>query len=98
MTPADVYDTQVGHIWGIVGTRDYIKARDDLSIHEERFARSMPLRHPWVVPWMFFTLNRSGGMGFRHRVALFFLSLGRDQDCYDFVKWYQPMGKESDYD
>lgn len=37
-------------------------------------------------------------MGVRSFVPALLLRLGRDQECYDFVKWYATTGDEGDYD
>src|SRR5204863_8640658 len=43
-------------------------------------------------------LCRSDNMGVRDLVPALFLRLGKDQECYDFVKWYATTGQDSDYD
>lgn len=43
-------------------------------------------------------LCRSDNMGVRDMLPAMYLRLGRDQDAYDFIKWYETMGNESDYD
>ena len=43
-------------------------------------------------------LCRSDNMGVRDLVPALFLRLGRDQESYDFVKWYATAGQASDYD
>lgn len=37
-------------------------------------------------------------MGVRSLVPALYLRLGRDQDCYDFCKWWETIGTEGDYD
>lgn len=37
-------------------------------------------------------------MGVRDLVPALLLRLDRDQECYDFVKWYATTGKDSHYD
>lgn len=43
-------------------------------------------------------LNRSDNMGIRDSVPSVMLTLGKDQEAYDFIKWYETDGSESDYD
>ena len=43
-------------------------------------------------------LCRSDNMGVRDKVPSLKLRLGRDQECYDFCKWYNTTGDESSYD
>jgi hypothetical protein len=97
-TPADVFDHHVGHFWGIMGTRDYMRAIfgviEALRKISTLDATQTALDHAMNV----LRLNRSDNMGVRNLIPALFLRLGRDQDCYDFVKWYQTTGQESDYD
>ncbi|TFA99787.1 hypothetical protein CCMA1212_008481 [Trichoderma ghanense] len=37
-------------------------------------------------------------MGLRDMIPALYIRLGRDQDAYDFIKWYATTGSESDYD
>lgn len=95
--PADVFDTHVGRFWGILGTRDYMRALygviEALGKIPTFDAIQASLDHALEV----LRLNRSDNMGVRSLIPTLFLRLGRDQDCYDFVKWYQTTGQESDY-
>ena len=43
-------------------------------------------------------LNHSDNMGVRDMVPSLKLRLGRDQECYDFCKWWATTGQEGDYD
>jgi hypothetical protein len=43
-------------------------------------------------------LSRGDNMGVRHHVPALLLRLDRDQECYDFVKWYETVGRRADYD
>jgi hypothetical protein len=43
-------------------------------------------------------LCRTDGAGARNLVPSLFLRLGKDQECYDFVKWWHTTGQDSHYD
>jgi hypothetical protein len=43
-------------------------------------------------------LCRSDNMGVRSQVPALLLRLGKDQECYDFVKWWATISEESHYD
>ena len=98
MLPANVFETCVGKFWGILDTRDYMRSRYALI---EAF-RKIPtldavqssLEHALDIH----RLNRSDNMGVRSLVPALFLRLDQDQECYDYVKWWQTIGQESDYD
>lgn len=43
-------------------------------------------------------LCRSDNMGVRDLVPALCMRLNRDQDCYDFIKWYGTTGQDMNYD
>jgi hypothetical protein len=43
-------------------------------------------------------LCREDVQGVRKRAPALFLRLGKDQECYDFLKWWATTGQETDYD
>ena len=43
-------------------------------------------------------LCRGDNMGVRDSVPALYLRLGREQECYDFIKWWATMGEQSNYD
>lgn len=42
-------------------------------------------------------LCRSDNIGVRDLAPALFLQLNKDQECYDFLKWYATTGQEGDY-
>lgn len=94
LMPADVFTSSVGQFWGIHGTRNYMIARSRLieTILEIKTfdAVKSALDHTMDV----LRLNRGDNMGVRDMVPLMLLRLGREQECYDFVKWYQTIDDE----
>ncbi|ETS75279.1 hypothetical protein PFICI_12223 [Pestalotiopsis fici W106-1] len=96
--PADVFNTCVGRFWGILDTRDYMRARyaaaDALLKVNTRVAVEKALDHLTDM----LRLNRSDNMGLRSIVPALQLRLGREQECYDFLKWWATTGSQGDYD
>ena len=43
-------------------------------------------------------LCRSDNMGVRNMVPPLLLRLNKDQECYDFIKWWQTTGRQAAYD
>ncbi|KAL3472688.1 hypothetical protein BJX99DRAFT_234978 [Aspergillus californicus] len=92
------FETGVGHFWGILETRDYMRARfawasalGDMGTRtgvEEQLAHFMDMLR----------LCRSDNMGVRSLVPALMLRLDRDQECYDFAKFWFTVASESDYD
>ena len=85
----------VGHFWGILPTRDYMRARFGLSdalLGIQTFgAVNAATEHIRDM----LRLCRSDNMGVRDIYPHCLLRLGRDQECYDFVKWYATTGQGS---
>lgn len=98
MTPANAFETHVGHFWGLLDTRDYMRARfalaDTLRQQATLDGVSEALDHLQDM----LRLNRSDNMGLRDLVPAVMLQLDKDQECYDFVKWWVTVGRQGDYD
>lgn len=43
-------------------------------------------------------LRRGDNMGLRDMIPALMLRLDRDQECYDFIKWWCTAGSQSTYD
>ncbi|KAL8666238.1 MAG: hypothetical protein Q9168_007522 [Polycauliona sp. 1 TL-2023] len=96
--PPNPFETSVGHFWGIMSTRDYMRARYALleailKIKTLEAAKSAALHIRDLL-----RLCRSDNMGVRDMLPAIYLRLGRDQDAYDFIKWYETSGSASNYD
>lgn len=97
-TPANVFESSIGHFWGIVGTRDYMRARFALVEAILKIKAFDAVQSALDNLRDMLRLCRSDNMGVRDLVPALFLRLGRDQESYDFVKWYATAGQASDYD
>ncbi|KAL9949845.1 hypothetical protein D7B24_007986 [Verticillium nonalfalfae] len=87
-TPPNVFETSVGHFYAIPETRPYMRAR---------YALTQTLIHLDTVPSLeealdhgldMLRLNRSDELGLRHQLPSVMVHLGREQEAYDFVKWW----------
>ncbi|KAH6974353.1 hypothetical protein BKA56DRAFT_689905, partial [Ilyonectria sp. MPI-CAGE-AT-0026] len=101
-TPPDIFETGVGHFWGINETRPYMRARYHLgdsllngfsTIGDPIDAVQTTLDH--FLDMM--RLCRGDNLGLRNIIPGLFIRLGRDQEAYDFAKWYVTGGDESNY-
>lgn len=92
------FENSVGHFWGIMDTRDYMRARyahvEALLKVKNRTAVRAALDH--LLDMM--RLNRSDNLGVRGLVPALYLRLGEDQACYDFLKWWYTRGCDGGYD
>jgi hypothetical protein len=96
-TPADVFTTAVGHFWGIFETRDYMRARFALveALGKVNTYDAVQSQLDHIMDML--RLCRGDNMGVRDLVPALMLRLDKDQECYDFVKWYSTTGRQSDY-
>lgn len=87
-TPPNVFETAVGHFYAMPETRPYMRAR---------YVLAQTLNHLDTVPSLeealdhgldMLRLDRSDELGMRHQLAPVMLRLGREQEAYDFVKWW----------
>ena len=98
MTPANAFETHVGHFWGLLNTRDYMRARFAVA-DEARLACTLDgvteaLEHFQDM----LRLCRGDNMGVRDHMPALMLRLDLDQECYDFIKWWEIAGQDGDYD
>lgn len=96
--PANPFENSVGHFWGILETRDYMRARFAhvealLKINTFEAVRTA-LQHLEDM----LRLCRGDNMGVRSLMPSLYIRLGRDQECYDFVKWWVVISEDSHYD
>ncbi|KAK4134650.1 hypothetical protein BT67DRAFT_357609, partial [Trichocladium antarcticum] len=94
--PGDLFKTGPGRFWGIFETRDYMRARfaaaDALVKAHTAVGVETGLEH--LMDMM--RLCRSDNMGLRNIIPGLMLRLGREQECYDFLKWWATV--DGDYD
>ncbi|KAM5343752.1 hypothetical protein ACJ41O_012289 [Fusarium nematophilum] len=97
-TPANAFETHVGHFWGIVGTRDYMRARFALTEHIRLLGTFDGVHEALDHMQDMLRLCRSDNMGLRNIVPAMMLRLDLDQECYDFVKWWATCDPDGHYD
>jgi hypothetical protein len=98
MTPANVFENGVGHFWGILETRPYMRSRFALveAILKVKTPDAVDTALQHLMDML--RLCRGDNMGVRDLVPALFLRLGKDQECYDFVKWQATTGQDPHYD
>jgi MYND finger len=97
MNHGDPFVNGVGRFWGLLHTRNYMRARyaliEALLKVKTLDAAEAALDHLLDM----LRLCRGDNMGVRNLVPHLMLRLGRDQECYDFIKWWA-ITAEADYD
>ncbi|KAM6513439.1 hypothetical protein FALCPG4_015860 [Fusarium falciforme] len=103
LTPANLFENAVGRFWGIHETRPYMRARYKsvdilLQLFGDAGGRVDVVQTALDHLLDMIRLCRGDNMGLRDIVPALYIRLGRDQEAYDFMKWYATTGNESDYD
>ncbi|KAJ2999004.1 hypothetical protein NUW58_g150 [Xylaria curta] len=88
MTPANAFETHVGHFWGLLNTRDYMRARFGLARQLFLLGTLDGVSEGLDHLQDMLRLCRSDNMGVRDIVPAIMLRLDLDQECYDFIKWW----------
>ena len=98
MTPPNLFEEQVGHFWGILATRDYLRARYALveALLEVENYSAVEAAHAHCMDIL--RLCSSDNMGIRDKVPALKLRLGKDQECYEFCKWWATTNGEGPCD
>lgn len=85
-------ESYIGIFWGVHETRPYMRARgalvDELLQLHTREAVQEALDH--VMDMLRLCCNDN--MGMRDLATALFLRLGRDHECYRFIKWWHLYG------
>lgn len=90
------FDNSVGRFWLFKSTRPYMSARFDLisAILNVRTGEAVEAALSHALDLL--RLCRGDNQGVRSYVPALYLRLGRDQEAYDFIKWYA-VGPDSHY-
>lgn len=96
-TPVDPFINGLGHFWGMVGTRDYMRARFALveALGKIKTCDSVQKQLEHAMDML---LCRADNLGVMYLVPALMLRLDKDQECYDFLKWWGTTGNDDDYD
>lgn len=89
MTPTNPLENPdaIGHFWGIVEMRNYMRARYALIEAQLDFSTRGAVEATMEHVMDLFRLCRSDNMGDRNLAPSLFLRLGKDREAYDFCKW-----------
>ena len=90
--PVDVFKNHAGHFWEIQETRDYCQARMNLAVEiyitgvksGSKSILEVALGHYLEL----LRLNHNDNMGIRLSVPFLLMELDRDEDAYNFIKWW----------
>eukprot|EP01083_Nonionella_stella_P027475 75653_1 len=92
----------IGHFWGLHDPRDYCRAKHALSEcivslgHNQNSKRLYEIGLSHLMELL--RLCHGDNMGVRDEVCFILLKLNRDQDAYNFIKWWQTIDPDGVYD
>jgi hypothetical protein len=96
--PKNLFESSSGNFWDAENTRDYVLARmavvNCLKKMKERMFVELGLKHCIEL----LQLCRSDQVGLRDEIPVLMLRLGRDQECYDFIKWWDTSEADDHWD
>lgn len=97
-TAPNPFETAVGHFWGVLETRDYMRTRFSHveALLEINTAGAVQAALDHMMDML--RLCRSDNMGVRDLVPALMLRLDQDQEAYDFMKWWAVISEDSHYD
>jgi len=91
------FENHVGRFWKIVETRPYMNALSKLATitSGERHVDSLQAEYDNCKELL--RLCPGDNMGVRATVPGILLRLGKEQECYDFIKWYGKAWEDRNY-
>ncbi|KAK8066467.1 hypothetical protein PG997_013214 [Apiospora hydei] len=100
--PGDVFDESSGALglfWGrFPATRPYMQALHDHMTTCLNLRTGEAVEAALGRALEMLRLCRGDNLGVRSQVPVLYLRLGRDQEAFDFLKWYAVKGTSADYD
>jgi hypothetical protein len=99
-TPPNAFEEggeSMGRFWGYKGTRPYMQARYSLveALLKVNTVQAVTAALDHSMDML--RLNRMDNQNMKSIVPSLYLRLRRDQDCYDFLKWWATTGQSPDY-
>ena len=91
-TPPNAFETAIGDFWRYSGTRNYMRSRNELLRELPRLNTKAAVEAALDHALGLMRLNLQDPMCVRSITPAFFLRLGRDQEAYDFCKWWVTKG------
>ena len=93
-----IFEAQAGRFWFILRARDYMRARNALieALLKVKTHAAVEAAHGHCMDLL--RLSGRDIMAIREKVPGLKLRLGKDQECYDFCKWWATTNGEGQCD
>lgn len=95
--PANPFETAVGNFYTWLPTRPYLRARYDVVINQLNIRTGESVEAALANLRDMLRLCRGDNMGVRSGIPALYLRLGRDQEAFDFLKWYADVSPSFDW-
>ncbi|KAM0276840.1 hypothetical protein ACHAQH_006316 [Verticillium albo-atrum] len=95
--PPNVFETSIGHFYSIPETRPYMRARHELAQLLGRLDTRVSLEDMIDHGFDMLHLSRGDDLGVRHGLPAVMVRLGREQEAYDFLKWWVTHADDESY-
>ena len=94
----NVFEREIGNFWVLARTRDYMRARNTLieALLMVKTHAAVEAAHGHCMDML--RLSRCDKMAIREKVPGLKLRLGKEQECYDFCKWWATTNGEGECD
>ena len=96
--PENAFETSVGIFWGVIETRSYMKAREELVSVIRYIADRIETKSLWnsVLDHQLDMLRlcEDDNLGVRDNVPSVLLALNRDDDCNKFIRYWVKIDKQ----
>jgi hypothetical protein len=90
-------ETLRAHPGDVDTTQNYMKSRNELIHEVKRINTKVAVQAALDHSLDLMRLGPKDNMGVRNHVPALLLRLGQDQECYDFVKWWNTNGHDYRY-
>ncbi|RYP04267.1 hypothetical protein DL764_004570 [Monosporascus ibericus] len=94
-TPPNPFATVPGQFWYWKGTRPFMQRYHDLMSATLNIRTGEAVEAGLKYGLDMLRLCRGDNQGVRWQIPSLYLRLGRDQEAYDFIKWYATVGTGS---
>ncbi|KAI0836729.1 hypothetical protein F5Y06DRAFT_273233 [Hypoxylon sp. FL0890] len=98
LLPENPFETARGQFWAWTPTRPYMRSRYELTAALLNIKTGDAVEDALEHSLGILQLNHGDNQMVRAQVPGLYLRLGRDQEAYDFIKWYATVGSAGDYD
>ncbi|KAI4620737.1 uncharacterized protein J4E87_007065 [Alternaria ethzedia] len=93
-----VFETPLEDFWGCEQGRKYIRAGKEFVHELLRFNTKVAVEEALLWTLALMKLSPKDPLGLRCITPFLYIRTGRDQECYDFCKWWVTTGNNGGYD